>query len=281
MTIAITGATGQLGRLAIAALKARGAKELIALARDPGRADDLGVEVREFDYLKAATLAPALMGVDLLVLISSNDMADRLGQHRSVIAAAKSARVGHVIYTSILKGADSPLLLARDHIATEAALAASGLGHTLLRNGWYLENYTGSLAGAVAAGAMIGSAGAGRIAAAARADFAEAIAVVALTKSEQGGVQELAGDEGFTLAQMAAEVSKVVGKAIPYTDLPKETYFGILQGFGLPDAMAQAVADSDDHGSRGALLDEGRNLSRLIGRLTTPMAVAVRAALAG
>ena len=281
MTIAITGATGQLGRLAIAALTARGARDVIALARDPGRAGDLGVPARTFDYQNGAGLAPALAGVDVLVLISSNDMADRLGQHKAVIDAASAAGVGHVIYTSILKGADSPLLLARDHIATEAALAASGLGHTILRNGWYLENYAGSLAGAVAAGAMIGAAGEGRISAAARADFAEAIAVVALTRSEQGGVQELAGDEGFTMAQMAAEVSKVVGKAIPYTDLPKAAYAGILQGFGLPEAMAMAVADSDDHGSRGALLDEGRNLSRLIGRPTTPMATAVRTALAG
>ena len=179
MSIAITGATGQLGRLAIAALKSRApGAEVIALARNT--AADLGVPVRAFDYTKPETLIPALDGVDTLVLISSSDFNDRAGQHRAVIDAAKAAGVGRIIYTSLLKGDASSMILAQDHIATEAHLAASGLAHTLLRNGWYTENYTGSLAGAIAAGAMIGASGEGRIASAARADYAEAIAVTAL-----------------------------------------------------------------------------------------------------
>lgn len=279
MTIALTGATGQLGRLALAALKARAPQaEVIALARDP--AADLGVPVRGFDYTKPATLPPALAGVDTLVLISSNDFNDRAGQHRAVIDAAKAAGVGRIVYTSILKGEASPMILAADHIATEAHLKASGLAVTLLRNGWYTENFTGSLAASVAHGALIGASGEGRIASAARADFAEAIAVTALDAAHAGKTYELAGDVPHTMAEFAAEVSRQVGREIPFNSLPKEVYAGILTSFGLPEGFATVLADSDDHASRGALLDESRTLSALIGRPTTPIAVSIKAALA-
>ncbi len=282
MTIAITGATGQLGRLAIAALKTRvPADSILALARDPARAADLGVPVRAFDYKAApAALAEALRGVDTLVLISSNDVEDRVGQHRAVIAAAKAAGVGHILYTSILKGDTSPMLLAQDHIGTEAAIRQSGLPFTLLRNGWYTENFTGSLGAALAHGAMVGSAGQGRISAAPRADYAEAIAVVASGTEHQGQVYELAGDTAFTMAEMAAEVSRLTGKTVPYTSLPTETYAGILAGFGVPEGFARVLADCDEKAAAGALLDESRSLSRLIGRPTTPMPVTVATALA-
>jgi NAD(P)H dehydrogenase (quinone) len=278
--IAVTGASGQLGRLAIAAIKARNASaDVVALVRNP--AADLGVPARAFDYTKAETLAPALAGVDVLVLISSNDFNDRAGQHKNVIAAAKSAGVGRIIYTSLLKGAASPMILAQDHIATEAALADSGLTTTILRNGWYTENYTGSLAGSVAAGAMIGSSGDGKIASAARADYAEAIAVAALDESHAGKVYELAGDTAHTMAEFAAEVSKVVGKPIPYNDLPQDTYRDILVSFGLPEGFAFVLADSDIKAKDGALFDDSRTLSRLIGRPTTPISGPIADALKG
>ena len=282
MTIAITGATGQLGRLAIAALKTRvPADSILALVRDPAKAADLGVPVGAFDYKSAPeTLTSALKGVDTLVLISSNDVDDRVGQHRAVIAAAKAAGVGHILYTSILKGDASPMLLAQDHIATEAAIRASGLPFTLLRNGWYTENMTGSLGAALAHGAMIGSAGEGRLSAAPRADYAEAIAVVAAGQGHQGKVYELAGDTAFTMAEMAAEVSRLSGKTVPDTSLPTETYAGILTSFGLPAGFAMVLADSDEKAASGALFDDRRTLSRLIGRPTTPMADTVAAALA-
>lgn len=277
MTIAITGSTGQLGRLAIAALKARGVTPL-ALARSPDKAAELGVPVCAFDY-KAADPA-ALAGVSVLVLISSNDFDDRVGQHRNVIAAAKAAGVGRVIYTSILRADTSPMLLAADHKATEEALRASDLTYTVLRNGWYIENHTGSLAGAIAAGALIGSAGEGRFSAAARRDYAEAIAVTAAGTGHDDAVYELAGDTGYSYADLAAEVSRQTGKTIPYNDLPAATYAGILQGFGLPEGFAHVLADSDVQAGQGALQDDSRTLSRLIGRPTTPMADVVRAALA-
>lgn len=276
MTIAITGSTGQLGRLAIAALTARGVTP-IALARNPDKAADLGVPVRAFDY-KAADPA-ALAGVSVLVLISSNDFDDRVGAHQNVIAAAKAAGVGRVIYTSILRAETSPMLLAADHKGTEAALKASGLTYTLLRNGWYIENHTGSLGGAIAAGALIGSAGEGRFSAAARKDFAEAIAVTASTSGHDNAVYELAGDQSYSYADLAAEVSRQTGKAIPYNDLSADVYAGILTGFGLPEGFAHVLADSDVQAEKGALEDNSRTLSRLIGRATTPMADVVKAAL--
>ncbi len=279
MTIAITGATGQLGRLAIAALKSRG-KAPIALARDPAKAADLGVQARAFDYAAPETLAPALAGVDTLVLISSNDVGQRMPHHLNVIAAAKDAGVSRLLYTSILRADTSPMLLAADHKATESAIRASGLTYTFLRNGWYTENHTAGLAGAIAAGALIGSAGAGRFSAAARSDFAEAIAVTAATSGHDNASYELAGDTAYTYADLAAEVSRLTGKAIPYNDLPPATYAGILASFGFPEGFAHVLADSDVQAGHGALYDDSRTLSRLIGRPTTPMAATVAAALA-
>ena len=278
MTIAVTGATGHLGRLAISDLKSRNAP-VVALARDPAKATDLGVPTRAFDYTAPAGHTAALAGIDTLVLISSSDFNDRAGQHKAVIAAAKAAGVGRIIYTSILKGDASPLLLAADHIATEAAILASGLPYTILRNGWYTENYTGSLKASVEHGALIGASADGRIASAARADYAEAIAVTALDDSHAGKTYELAGDIPHTMADFAAEVSKQTGKAIPFNTLPKDTYAGILQSLGLPEAFAGILADSDDTAATGSLLDESHTLSKLIGRPTTPIAETIKAAL--
>ena len=276
IAIAITAATGQLGRLAIAALKARGASP-IALARSPEKAADLGVEVRAFDYTSADPAA--LKGVDTLVLISSNDFNDRAGQHRAAIAAAKQAGVGRIIYTSILKGDASPMILAQDHIATEAALAASGIPATLLRNGWYTENYTGALGAAVQHGAIIGAAGEGRVNSAARKDYAEAIAVTALDPAHAGKTYELAGDTAHAGADLAAAVAVAAGKPVAYVSMPQADYAAALIGFGLPEGFAQVLADSDARAGEGALFDDSRTLSRLIGRPTTPIAETVAAAL--
>lgn len=279
-TIAVTGATGQLGRLAIAALKTRAPGDhILALVRDPAKAADLGVPARRFDYTDPASLAPALAQVDVLVLISSNDFNDRAGQHSNVIAAAKAAGVGRIVYTSILKGDASSMKLAADHVATEAALKASGVAYTILRNGWYTENLTGSLAGSIAAGALIGASGEGLYSAAPRADYAEAIAVTASTGGHENKVYELAGDTAFSMADLAAEVSRQTGKTIPFNNLPEATYAEILTGFGLPAAFAAILADSDTQVTHGALYDDSHTLSRLIGRPTVPMAQTVKAAL--
>jgi NAD(P)H dehydrogenase (quinone) len=276
MTIAVTGATGHLGRLAIAALKARGANP-VALARDPAKAADLGVEVRAFDY--TVPDPAALKGIDTLVLISSNDFTDRAGQHQKAIAAAKAAGVKRILYTSILKGDASPMILAQDHIATEAAIRASGIPATILRNGWYTENFTGALGAAVAHGAMIGAAGDGRVNSAARKDYAEAIAVTAIDPSHTGKVYELAGDVAHTGAEFAAAVAKAAGKPVAYVSMTGADYARALTGFGLPEGFAHVLADSDVRAAEGALHDDSRTLSRLIGRPTTPIAETIKAAL--
>lgn len=280
MTIAITGATGQLGRLVADALKARvAASDIIALARDPAKAADLGVPARRADYAQPETLAPALAGVDTLLLISSSEIGQRTQQHQNVIDAAKAAGVKRIVYTSLLHADVSPLSLAAEHLATEAALKASGLRHTILRNGWYIENYTGSIPGALAGGAFIGAAGDGRISGATRADYAQAAAVALTTPGHDGKVYELAGDVAFTLADLAAELSRQTGRTIPYRDLGETDYASALVGLGLPEGLAQAVAGWDVGASKGALFDDGHQLSALIARPTTPLAEAVAKAL--
>ena len=280
MTIAVTGATGQLGRLVVEHLKTLvQAGEIVALARDPAKAADLGVAVRAADYAQPETLSAALAGIDTLLLISSDAVGQRVAQHRNVIEAAKAAGVKRIAYTSILRADTTPIALAEEHIATEALIKASGLTYALLRNGWYFENYTGSLAGAIAAGAVIGASGEGKISAATRGDDAQAAAVVVATPDAENRVYELAGDTAFTRADLAAEVSRQTGKAIAYNDLPEATYAGILESFGLPAPFAAILAQSDVGAGQGGLFDDGHALSGLIGRPTTSLADAVAQAL--
>lgn len=283
--IALTAATGQLGRLVVTQLLAQiPASQIVAVVRNPAKAADLtarGVTVRQASYTEPADLEQAFAGVDRLLLISSSEIGQRTAQHQNVIAAAKRAGIKLLIYTSLLRADESPLDLAPEHVATEQAIRAFGLPHIILRNGWYAENYTASVRPAVANGAFLGSAGDGRISLAARADYAAA-AVAALTgKVETGRTYELAGDTAVTLAELAAEISRQTGKTIPYRNLPVAEYAAILLQIGLPPALAHGLARWDDDASRGALFDDRRELSRLIGRPTTPLAESVRQALKG
>ncbi|WP_375404319.1 SDR family oxidoreductase [uncultured Sphingomonas sp.] len=280
MTIAVTGASGQLGRLALHALKTRTAgDEIIALVRTPGRITDAKVSERAFDYDNATTLATALAGVDTLAFISSSEIGKRVAQHRNVIEAARDAGVERIVYTSVLHADTSPLSVATEHVPTEAAIRASGLPYTILRNGWYTENYMGSVAPALANDAWIGSSGAGRISAASRADYAEALAVVATADGHNGAVYELAGDDAFTLADLAAELSRQIGRDIPYRDLPEAEYAAALTAAGVPGPFARTLAGWEVDASHDALFDQGRQLSSLIGRPTTPLSATVAAAL--
>ena len=280
MKIGITGATGQLGRIVVQKLKEKtAAGNIVALVRVPQKAADLGVEAREFDYNKPVNLVSALKGIDSLLLISGNEVGQRLAQHSNVIEAAKKAGVKWIVYTSLLHADKSSLSLAREHVATEKLLKESGIPFTLLRNGWYTENYTGSIQGALAGGAFLGSAGNGKISSAARADYAEAAAVVLTGDGHQGKVYELAGDEFYTLADLAAEVSRQRGKNIPYKNLSETEYANTLKSFGIPEGLALAIAGWDIAASKNDLFDDAHGLSKLIGRPTTPLAQTVKEAL--
>ncbi|HYQ57864.1 MAG TPA: SDR family oxidoreductase, partial [Draconibacterium sp.] len=264
MKIGVTGATGQLGQLVVELLKQKTAAEnIVALVRTPEKAAGLGVEVRAFDYDKPEELPAALEGIDRLLLISANELGQRARQHTNVIEAAKKAGINWIIYTSLLHADSSTLSLAGEHLATEAVLKNSGIEHTILRNGWYTENYTGSIAGALGAGAFIGNAGNGKIASAARVDFAEAAAVVLTDESHKGKVFELAGDESYTLSDLAAEISKQTGKDLPYNNLPETEYAKILKSIGLPDIFADAIASWDTSASKNDLFDDSKQLSKL------------------
>jgi NAD(P)H dehydrogenase (quinone) len=279
MSIAVTGATGQLGRIVIENLKQRTAtSSILALVRKPEQAEALGVAARAFDYSKTETLDAALSGVETLLLISSSEIGQRVAQHANVIAAAKRAGIKRIVYTSVLHADSSVLPLADEHRATEATLKASGLSYTLLRNGWYTENSTGFAGVALANGALFGSAGEGRISSATREDLAEAAAVVLTTDGHENTTYELVGDTSWTLADLAAEISKQTGKNIPYRNLPEADYAAALEGVGLPKGLATALASYDVSASLGALYGNERALAELIGRPTTPLAISVERA---
>lgn len=270
MKIGITGATGQLGRIVVEKLKERiGSENIVALVRNTAKAAELGVEARSFDYEQLD--AETLKGIDKLLLISGNEIGKRLDQHTKVIEAAQKAGVPLIAYTSLLRADSSSLSLAAEHYGTELALAASGIPYVVLRNGWYTENNTGSVEATVASGVLYGSAGDGKTASATRADFAEAAAVVLSTEGHAGKVYELAGDEAYTMGELAAEIARVSGKPITYQNLPVEDYVAALIGAGVPEMWAQFYGGTHVSTEKGDLFDDGHQLSKLIGRPTTSL----------
>jgi NAD(P)H dehydrogenase (quinone) len=282
--IAITGATGQLGKLTIKHLLTKvDAKNIVAIARDMQKAKDLsekGVQVRIADYNDKEGFASALTGIETLLLISSNEIGQREPQHINVVDAARKAGVKKIVYTSILHADKNPISLAPEHLATEEYIKKSDIPYIILRNGWYTENYTASIPAALTNGTLIGSAKDGKIASAAREDYAEAAVAVLTMKTESNKTYELAGDHAYTLADLAAEISKQTGKNIPYTDLPEQEYASILEkAAGLPKDFALAIAGWDVSASQNALFGDESDLRELIGRPTTSLATSVSAGL--
>ena len=286
MKYVITGATGHLGRLVVEALLERGvpADQIVATGRAVGRISDLadrGVQVRAVDYGDVESLREAFQGAQKVLLVSGSEVGQRATQHRNVITAAEEAGVDLLAYTSVAGADRTSMLLAADHLATEKALADSGLPHALLRNGWYLENYTDQLATFLEHGAVFGSAGDGQVSAASRADYAEAAAAVLLSDDQAGRIYELGGDVAFTLAELAQAVAEATGRSVEYRNLPASEYTQALVGAGLPEPYAAILADSDLGIARGDLLVTTGDLSRLLGRQPTTLHDAVQAAIAG
>ena len=281
--IAITGATGQLGQLVIEQLlNTVPANQIVAIVRNPAKAEALrqqGITVRQGDYADESTMTSALKGVEKLLLISSSEVGQRATQHQNVINAAKAAGVKFIVYTSLLHADKSPLGLHVEHVATEKALAESGIPYALLRNGWYTENYLASAPPALEHGVFIGAAGEGKIASATRADYAAAAAKVISGDGHAGNVYELAGDHAWTLSELAAELSKQSGKNVTYQNMSEADFAAALKGVGLPAGLADMLADSDVGASKGGLFDDSHTLSKLIGRPTTPLSESIKAIL--
>ncbi|MCT4741140.1 SDR family oxidoreductase [Raoultella ornithinolytica] len=281
--IAITGATGQLGHLVLQnLLKTTAASQIVAIVRNPAKAEALsqqGIVVRQADYTDEAAFTAALQGIDKLLLISSSEVGQRTPQHRNVIHAAKAAGVKFIAYTSLLHADKSPLGLHVEHVETEKMLADSGIPYALLRNGWYTENYLASAPPALEHGVFIGAAGDGKIASATRADYAEAAARVIAEEGHAGKVYELAGDEAWTLSELAAALSKQSGKNVVYQNLSEADFAAALKSVGLPAGLADMLADSDVGAAKGGLFDDSRTLSALIGRPTTPLAESIKGIL--
>ncbi|GAA4573060.1 SDR family oxidoreductase [Micromonospora coerulea] len=281
MSIVVTGATGHLGRLIVSALLRRGvpADRIVALGRDADRLAELagsGVVTRQADYDDPASLRAAFAGAEKLMFVSGSEVGRRAAQHHHVVTAAKEAGVGLVVYTSIVKADTSSLTLAAEHRATEEEIRASGLPYVLLRNSWYLENYTGQLPTYLEHG-VAGAAGDGRVSAATRADYAEAAAAVLTTEGHAGKVYELGGAP-FTLTELAAEVSRQTGTDVGYTDLPVEKYTELLVAAGLPEGYAAVLADGDRGLAQGELEVPVDDLAALLGRAPATLAEAIRAA---
>ncbi|MFF3840135.1 SDR family oxidoreductase [Streptomyces sp. NPDC001930] len=289
MSLVVTGATGQLGRLVIDALLADPTvptESVVAVVRDKAKAADLaerGVELRIADYSKPETLAGAFEAGDRVLLISGSEVGQRVAQHTAVIDAAKAAGVAQLAYTGVLGGDEADFDLAAEHKVTERLILGSGLPYTFLRNGWYTENYTANLAPVLAHGAVVASAGEGRVASATRADYAAAAAAVLAGPAEEhlGKAYELSGDIAWSFAEYAAEVAARTGREITYSNVPAEAHLAILTGAGVPAPFAEILVDVDRAVERGALARRTGDLARLIGRPTTPIAVTIEEALAG
>ena len=273
MKIAITGATGQLGKLIIEALlKEIDAPDIIALVRDENKAKDLenkGIELRPFDYDLPETLVPALKGVDKLLLISANEVGRRTPQHKAVVDAAIEAQVPYIAYTSLLRANTNLLALAKEHRETESLIQQSGLQYTLLRNNWYNENYISNIQQVADHGVLYGSALDSKISSASRQDYAEAAAKVLTSEGHEGKIYELAGSNSFTLYDLAAYVTQASAKSVVYQNISPEDYLAALVSLGLPDGLAQVIVDADVQALNGTLYSDSKDLENILGRKTT------------
>lgn len=284
MPIVVTGATGALGSHVVSHLLDRGVQpeEVVAGGRNEERLTalaDRGVRTARMDYDDPATLDAVLREGDRLLLVSGTEVGHRIAQHRTVVEAAVRAGVGLVAYTSILNADDNPVSLAEDHRATESVLAASGLPTVVLRNGWYLENYTGQLGTYQQTGSVLGAAGDGRIAAATRSDFAEAAAAVLADGDHAGRVYELGGTS-FTLAELAHAVATATGQDVAHRNVSLAEFRRTMSEVGMPGSVVAMLVSAEAAIAAGALATDSADLAELIGRQPTTMRDAVAAAAA-
>ena len=275
MKIAVTGATGQLGKLVINGLLEKGdCVEIIAVVRDSKKAlllAERGAEIRVAAYGDPAALQSAFAGVDKVLLISSSEVGKRIEQHKNVIDAAKAAGVRYIVYTSAPRAATTALILAPEHKATEENIQRSGLRYTILRNNWYTENYKKQLESAKSTGVIVAAAGKGHVASATRADFAAGAVAVLLGSGHDGRIYELGGDHAWDYNELAATIGEIIGKAVSYKPVTADALRGILKETGVSEGAAGFVVTLDTNIADGALAEVTGDLSKLIGRPTTSL----------
>lgn len=281
MSVVVTGATGQLGRLVVASLISRGVDPttIVATGRRQDALNELaasGVRTAVVDFSDPTTLDAVLEAGDTVLLISGSEVGQRATQHANVIDAAVRAGVERLVYTSAPHATTSALILAPEHKATEEHLAASGLTSTVLRNGWYTENYLQALNQAAATGEFIGSVGDGLVASASRADYAEAAAVVLSTPGHDGAIYELSGDVAWSHSDLARTLTELLGRDVVYTNLSSADHRAALIAAGLDEGTADFVVGLDANTRDGLLSETSGDLGRLIGRPTTPLAEGLR-----
>lgn len=280
--IVITGGNGHLARKAIAHLRHIAPDErVVAAARRPEAAADLGVEVRYADYDDPASLESAFVGADRLLLVSGTEFGRRVLQHKAAVNAAVTAGVGFIVYTSAPRVDATDLVFAPEHIASEQAIRESGVDYSFLRNNWYHENYAPVIREAVRTGLIVGSAGEGLLASAARDEYAEAAATVLVGDEHRNTVYELAGDTAWTYGHLASTIAEVAGFPVVYQDLATEERRGRLAAAGAAPGEIEAIAGIEENIAEGALALTDGSLRRLIGRPTEPLADGVRRILAG
>ncbi len=274
-TFLVTGANGKLGRHVTQLLLSAKAGTVIAASRDPSKLADLaakGAQTRRADFDDPASLAEAFKGVDRLLLISTDGMApgQRLAQHATAISAAKTAGVGHVIYTSMPKPETSAVSFASDHLGTENTLKASGLAYTILRNSWYQENLFLALPPALKSGQWYSSAGDGKIPHIAHADCARA-AAAALIQAPVNQTFTLTGPERLTTQQIAALASAATGKPLAVIELTDEQLAEGMKHAGVPEGLIPMLVSFDTNTRQGGFDVLTNDVETLTGQKPTTL----------
>lgn len=267
----VTGASGNLGRQAVDLLVEAGAGPVIAISRTPEKLSDLaarGVEARKGDFNDPASLESAFAGGKRLLIISTDDLepGKRLAAHSNAIAAAGASGIGHIVYTSLTNPVpDSPIGFAADHEETEKLIAVSGTDHTILRNNLYADLVLMAGAQSIAMGQHFAAAADGKTGYVTRADCARAAAHALMTAMGKQTL-DITGPAAVSQAEIAAILSEIAGKPIPYVALPTEDLVQAMIGNGLPEFMARVFASFDEAIAQGYLDLASSDLETLTGK---------------
>ncbi|MBZ0296784.1 MAG: SDR family oxidoreductase [Anaerolineae bacterium] len=278
-TLLVTGASGHLGRRVVELLLEAQAGTIVATTRTPEKLSDFsqrGVIVRQADFDDPESLVPAFTGVDKLLLISTDVLGipgKRIQQHTNAVKAAEKAGVKHVVYTSIMNpGPESPIVVAHDHRETEAAMKASGMGWTMLRNNIYADMLLGSLGQAIQMGKLFSAAGDGKAAYVTREDCARA-AAAALADSFMGQrALDITGPEAVSQADLAKIASEISGQEVTYIPLEVDVLVDNMVNAGLPRPLAEGLATFDTGIAQGLLGDVSNAFEELTGSKPTSVA---------